>query len=246
MRRRIKRRIQWKRILGVLLTINLAVALFQTRITSVRNIEVKGLLPEDESRVKHLLETLRGIPFLKVSEPAIETEVLRESAIRSAHLTHNIWGGAQLSVVYRTPVARLGDSDLGLDQEGVIFQRPNIGKDLPAIRIADNGPATLVTVAGDWDASRLANLAVRVRAIPEADGVSIDVDERGEVCLNMNSGHVVLGSCDDLDQKLDVLQKRLIAKPSELSQVERLILTKPDAPAIVPLKQNSSRSRSTG
>jgi len=248
MRRRYRRtKLRWKPILSVLLVINVAFAVSLSRITSVRHVELKGVIPEDRERIKGILAGLQGIPFTKVREQQFETEVLRDSAIKSADLKHNMWGGAELVVSYRWPVARIaGNPRLGLDSEGVVFDSPNIPTDIPAITIADSGPPILVTIAGDWDATHLADLAVKVRAIPAAAGVSIDVDQRGEVCLNMNSGRVVLGSCDDLDEKLAVLQKRLIAKPEELSQVQRLILTKPDAPAIVPLPRSSQRNRRTG
>jgi len=248
MRRRYKRKkILWKPILSLLLLINVAIAAFQSRITSVRVVEVKGLRGEDETRIKGLLEELRGVPFSKVRETEIETEVLREAAIRSADLSHNMWGGGELKVAYRTAVARMGlEGNLGLDSEGVIFESPDLSRDLPAIRIAEGGPATLVAIAGDWDNVHLADLAAKVRAIPLANGVSIDVDRRGEVCLNMNPGRVVLGSCDDLDEKLAALQKRLLVNPAELSQVQSLILTKPDAPAIVPLPKTPNRTRRTG
>lgn len=223
------------------LLINVAAARLHSRITSIHTVEVKGLHEDDQKRVKNILIPLQGLPANDVRGRAIETEVLRESAIESATFTHNMWGGAKLVVNYRKPVASMsGNPNLGVDEDGVIFESPSIDPKLPKIQLPSNGPATLLTVAANWDVQRLADLAQKVRSIPEASGVSIEVDESGEVCLNMDSGRVVLGSCDDLDEKLSVLQKRLLANPAELSQVERLILTRPDAPAVVPLPKNTS------
>lgn len=245
MRRRYKRRsIQWKAIFTVLLVGNVVFAYRGSRVTALRHVEVIGARPDDFPRVKKVLEAQRGVPYRLIPEKDIETAILREAAVRNVKLEHNLWGGGSVTLQYRKPVVRMKwDDTLAVDSEGVVFFDPAIPPELPTLQLPNNGPASLLTVAGDWDAVQLAQLAVKVREVGPPDGVGIEVDARGEVCLNMNSGRVVLGSCDDLDKKLAVLKSRLLEHPTELSEIKRLILTRPDAPAIVPLPKNEVRSR---
>jgi cell division septal protein FtsQ len=218
---------------------NVACAAVNSRITSVRTVEIHGARPDDQPRLAAIVGELQGVPFVRIHWRALETAVLREPSVRAVDFTRNPFGKADLWVAYRKPVARLQNRpNIGLDETGVLFAAPDIPRDLPTLKLPNGGIPTLITQAASWDAVRIARLAVDIRAFPGADGVGIEMDDRGVLCLNMSAGRVVLGSCDDMDKKLSVLKERL----SQLSQVEELNLTRPDAPAAIP-KSRAERPR---
>jgi len=214
-----------------------AIAGFNSRLTSVTTVEVKGVRPWDEARVEAIVKELEGVPFAHIHGLALQTAILREPSVRAVEFSRMPWGTAKLHVYYRTPVARLFNENVGLDSDGVLFPAPDLPNDIPILRMHNGSAPTLLTQAGNWDAFKIARLAVDVRAVPGSEGVSIQVDDRGVVCLNMTAGRVVLGSCDGLDKKLSVLTDRIRSKPAELSQVAYLNLTKPDVPSVLPKKQ---------
>jgi hypothetical protein len=152
-----------------------------------------------------------------------------------AEFTRNIFGNALLLVQYRTPVARLADIDgEALSVDGVLYQASELPIDLPTLQLPDGGPPTLVALAGNWQPQKIAGLSVYAHQhYPHIDS-KIEINRRGVVCLNIGSGRVILGSCDDLDVKLKTLESWLQRNPQELDQVQELNLTTPTAPAVVP------------
>ena len=97
-----------------------------------------------------------------------------------------------------------------------------------------SGPPTLLTYAGTWQPSSIAALAVYAHEKYPGKDIRIEMNQRGVVCLNIGSGRVILGSCDDLDKKLKVLESRLQKNPQELDGENVLVLTLPSNPTIVP------------
>lgn len=238
MKKRYKGRVRyrWKPIFTVLLVINLGFAAHSSRVTAIRHISLIGVRPDETERIEKILVPLKGVPYRSLDALAIETEALREPSIRRATFTHNAWGGATLKLTHRKPVARLAKSStLALDDEGVVFSAPDLKSDLPTLSLPGGGPPTLAGMAMNWHAQRFADLAMRIRAYSPRGDVGIEVDERGQVCLNMNPGRVDLGSSEDLGDKMDVLEKRLRVNPNELSGVQKLVLTDPKNPTFVPL-----------
>lgn len=245
-RPKVKRRIYYGRILWPLLIANLLVATFFSRATSIRHIQVRGVPEYDRKRVEQILAELDRVPYIRIHSRAIESEILREPSLRSAEFSANPFGYGRLTVSRRRAVAAVGDDmSLVMDKDGVIFD-PRGGFDpegaddpvstlaLTKLTFTDGPPPLLLGIVGTWQAQDLAKLAVSARTLGPAGHVGIQVDGRGVVCLNIGTGRVVLGSCDNLDEKLRVLRDRLKANPSELTQVEELNLTRPDFPAIVP------------
>ena len=118
----------------------------------------------------------------------------------------------------------------------MLYKTSDLPPNLPTLRVPQSGPPTLVAIAGNWQPQRLAGLAVYARQHYPRTEAKIIVDGRGVVCLNIGSGRVILGSCDDLDIKLKILESRLQKNPQELQQIQELNLTSPSAPAVVPRK----------
>jgi cell division septal protein FtsQ len=251
MRRKRKRtRLRPKPILWLLLTVAICLGVWYSPITSIRNVRVEGALPSDRDRLGSILKALEDIPVARIDPRVTEGKVLENSAVYQAELTRSLFGTALLKVSYRQPVARLlGHPNVLLDADGVLYrtQVPPIdgtprakpvGPFIPQIQLPDNGPPTLLTLAGNWQPKTMAKLAQDVVKLRLSDVIRIQVEPGGVVCLNMGTGRVILGSLDDLDKKLAVLRERLATNPSELDQVQELNLTAPESPSFIP-KENS-------
>ena len=223
--------------LWLLLAINLVAGLSFSRITSIVHSRASGVPPSDKGRIQGILESLRDVPCMRIDSRAVESQALAGPDVDNAEFTRNIFGNALLTVHYRTPVAKLADSDdEALSTDGVLYKASELPSDLPTLQMPQGGPATLVAFAGNWQPESLAALAIYARQHYPRSVAKIDVDRRGVVCLNIGLGRVILGSCDDLDVKLKTLESRLQRNPQELDQVQELNLTVPTSPAVVQKK----------
>ncbi len=243
MRRKTKRRkslprvdIQWVPVLWFALILNTAAGLWFSPITALRKVRVVGALANDEGRIRAILERQRGIPFAKVSVPAVESWVLERPDSRSASLSGNIIGSGVLTVGYRRAVARFaGTRTLALSVDGVIYPSTEDLNRLPSIVLPDNGLPLSMGLVAPWPATKIAKVAIEapgiMRAATRTESLQIKFIESGDVCLNGGSGTVRLGSSENLDKKLSVLQNRLSRNPLELDQVKRLVLVVPERPA---------------
>jgi len=223
--------------------INCLLAMFASRITAVRHVEVVGGRAYDQGRIDGILSELRGVPYSHIHAHAIETEVLREPSVLAANFSRSPFGNGRLSIEYRKPIAKLTGLDhVALDKDGVVYRAPDMPTGMLPLTITNGGPPTMLSVAGDWRPRDMAALVTSSRAFASFGDVSIQVDERGVVCLNIGSGRVVLGACANIDEKLKVLQQRLAANRDELSQVKELNLSEPKKPAFTPLETTSATS----
>jgi cell division septal protein FtsQ len=208
-------------------------------ITSVTNVRIEGAKGADRQRLQGIAEGIKGTPYLQVNNRLVESAVLDHPEVHAAEFSGNLFGSGLIRVTYREPVASLGGSPgVMLSKDGVLYPAMEAVDGLPVLDLPKGGPPTLLTLASNWEASRLANLAVESRNLASEGVVRIQVDERGVLCLNMNSGSVILGSSDNLDRKLQVLRERMATDPDELSRVEALNLTVPDSPTYVTRAKN--------
>ncbi|MEZ0325038.1 MAG: cell division protein FtsQ/DivIB [Fimbriimonas sp.] len=240
MRRKRKRfSLRPKPILRLLLVLAIAAGIWFSPITSIRSVRIEGAIPSDQERLERIAKRLEGIPNIRIDPRITESEVLKLPEAQWATLTRSLFGSALLKVKYRTPVAKLlGHPGVALSNQGVFYKAAQIPKELPQIQLPSGGPPTLLTLSSNWQPKTMAKLAQDVLKLRVSDVIRIQVEEGGLVCLNMGSGRVILGSIDNLDEKLSVLRDRLAANPNELNEVEDLVLTSPKSPSFVPRKEN--------
>ena len=224
-------------ILWLLLLINIGIGLNYSYITCIVNVRADGIAPFDQDRVQDILTKMEGKPCSRIDARSVESEVMALQDVDRAELTRNVFGNALLKVTYRTPVAQLdGRPQVALSDDGVLYKASDTISDLPKLQMPTGGPPTLIAFAGSWQPASLASIAVFSRKKFAKRDVRIGVNQRGVVCLNIDSGRVILGSCDDLDLKLKTLESRLQKNPQELNEVQELNLTLPTAPTVVPKK----------
>lgn len=239
-RKRRRTRPRWKPILSVLLVGNVIAGLLWSPVTSLRRVRVEGAADFDQLRIAAILADLKGVPCAQVKARNVESLVLDLPEAESAELTRNLFGGGLLRVAYHRPVARLfNQGNLALTMDGVLYEAHDLPPDLPTIQLRPDEPAPSLGLNAGWQPAQMARLAVQAKQIAPQGPVRVGFNNAGEVCLNMGSGLVVLGSLEDLDRKLQVLRDRLERNPLELSQVESLNLVAPESPSVVPKKVES-------
>lgn len=202
-------------------------------VTAARRVRIEGAHPNDQARLAAIAETLKGTPCLRVNPRDVESQAVSDVAIRSAELTRSIFGTDRLRVAYRKAVARyFTDPNIGVSLDGTIFRAPVLSGDLPVLKLPAGEVQVALGLVATWDASRLAGLCADAATLWPNKDLMVELTEDRGVCLNIAAGRVVLGQCDRLDFKLDVLKKRLERNPTELDQIEELVLTEPNFPRI--------------
>lgn len=220
--------------LWLILAINVALGLTFSRITSIVHVRTVGVPRYDKVRIEAIMAKIQDIPCSRIDSRVVESQVMASPDVDKAEFTRNIFGNGLLTVQYRTPVAKIANQDgEALSIDGVLYQATELPLDIPTLQLPQSGPPTLLSFAGNWQPQSLATLAVYARQHYPRKQSKIDVNRRGVVCLNIGSGRVILGSCDDLDVKLKTLESRLQKNPQELGQVKELNLTLPSVPAVV-------------
>ncbi len=228
-------RLKAKPFIVIAIVLNLYLGLTRSPLTSIRHVQVDGARDFDFARIDGDLQPIRGIPCLQVNSKEVETRILQNPEVRNASLSRNIFGSGHLNVAYRTPVAIFAKSKrLALSDEGVIYAANHLDPGLPILQAPRTALEPNLTLAESWEPQGVAIIAKIARNIDVKKQVRILITESGQVILYIGQGRVVLGNCENLDQKFQVLRARLSEKSEFLSHVAQLDLTLPDRPMITP------------
>jgi len=238
-RRRRRLKPNWGPILWVALFLNVAAGLWFSPVTSVRRVRVEGAELWDRGRIVASIQTLRSVPALNMNPRRLETVLGEHSAVKTVDFRRSMFGSARLQLDYRTPVARIADTDrLVLDGEGVLFRTGrNLPQALPEIKLHSSALKPALAIAGAWPAPRIAELLAMIPPAIPSEGLQLEVDSEGAVCLNMKqAARIELGGVDRLEEKLRALEGLLEDNPKLLQEVELLNIVEPTRPATRPRK----------
>lgn len=223
-------------ILGIIVV--LVTGLIYSPLTSLSRATLVGVHPADRSQVEQILGALRGIPWIQVNNRWVETRAQRIPAVDHAQYSQNIFGRSRLTFVYRVPVARVkANAPTGMDARGVIFRTDEVSTDIPLVVPPPASRAIYLGISGGFAAGRVADLAVKAKAMAPSDKITIWFNGEGALCLNLGEGLVILGSTEELDRKLRALKEIQEQQPNILSRLEVLNLTEPSHPAKTYKKQ---------
>lgn len=235
MRRRRKRNpINWGPILTFLLIGNVIAGVYASRMTSIVKVRVEGAQPDDQARVRAILQRIHSQPALQLNRRITESAVLEKSAVFKTELTRNIFGRARLTVTYRRPVAKLAKlSGVALSREGVIFQTGEDLSGLPILSPPEEALKPSLTIAGPWRPGEVAGLASELANFSDRQVVEIIVLSNGGLCLNIGSKFAVeLGLPESLDAKVDYLRRQIENDPALLVSGQTLNLVSLEKPAL--------------
>ena len=225
-RKRSRRGIAWDTVLGVLFAANIFAGLYASRLTSLIKIRVEGALPEDQTRIKGILERTHSKPALQLDRLATESAILAKSEVATAEMTRNIFGRARVAVTYRQPVAATtGRKGMAMSRDGVVFQTLQPLNGLPKVLLPEFAMSPVVGVVGPWRYREIAHLASLVKPVNDRAIVEIEATKDGGLCLNIGSKFAVeLGLPEALDAKVEYLSKQIENDPAILTKGQTLIL----------------------
>lgn len=237
-RKRRRTRIKPGPILVLAVLFVLITGVLYSPLTSLSKTTVVGARPSDQSQLQEIMNHLNGIPWIMVNPRWVETQVQRIEAVDHANYSQNIFGRGSLNIAYRVPVARVkGAGPIGLDSTGVMFKTDELPDDLPVVMRPDSAKDLPMTAASGFPSTSVADLALKARQLDPQEKLNIWFNKEGALCLNMGAGLVILGSCDDLDEKLHALKEILTDQPGLLAKLVSLNLTEPTRPATTYKKQ---------
>ncbi|HWA82871.1 MAG TPA: hypothetical protein VG820_05540 [Fimbriimonadaceae bacterium] len=209
----------------------LVTGILYSPLTSLSKTTVVGAHAADEEEIRGILGVLNGIPWIMVNPRWVETRVQRIEAVDHASYSQNIFGRGSLQISYRVPVARIkANIPIGLDATGVMFKTDELSDALPVVLRPDSARDLPMTAASGFPSTSVADLAQKAQALAPQEKLTIWFNKEGALCLNMGTDLVVLGSCDDLDEKLHSLKEILDDQPGLLAKLESLNLTEPSRP----------------
>jgi hypothetical protein len=218
-------------VLLTLFAVNLAAGIWNSPILCLRRVRVAGARPEDQQAIEAILQFKSGIAALSVPSESLETSVQRLPEVDRASFRDNIFGSGRLTIIYRIPVARIGRTKLALDAQGRVWNsRQNLAK-LPSVGLPASAMNVGLALTRSTALVGVADLSEKLPAVwPEFKG-EIVLDDAGTVCLNRgDSGRVVLGGTDAMDEKLSRLAGLLRDRPKLFSGAVEVNLTAPTHP----------------
>lgn len=223
-------------VLWSLLVLDIALGLAISPITAAHRVRVVGAPEQDQERIARHLQTLRGIPCLRSDRRNVETLIQAGEEIARADFSQNIFGRGVLQIVPRRPVARLDvERPSALSADGTVYATRTDLSDLPLVKVGGLAKAPNLTIAAAWEPGAIAGLCAELTAKWPKSRWTVEVDNIGVLSLYRGSGGiVVLGSTDDLTEKLKRLEKIMEESPDLLDRVRKIDLTSPRNPVYVP------------
>jgi cell division septal protein FtsQ len=218
------------------------VGAFYSPLTSLTKVRVIGADKEMEAEIATILRRLRSIPALQVSPAAVETSIQRIDSVDRAVFERNLFGRATLRVTPRVPVARLADADqIAVDRFGNLYRAPNLNPNLPVLRLPSGTlqPSAAFVVANPM--GHFADVCRMIQSLEFASECTLEVDSRGGLCLNVNSGRILLGNHENMDKKLDRLREVMNSSPQLFRRGTVINLVAPDRAVLIQSTQEKSR-----
>lgn len=229
--RRSRQRVPWDAVLAVALVANVVYGIWRSPILCLRRVHVVGADPADHAAIAAAIHEEIGIAALAVPARVLESQIQRLPEVDSAAFSDNVFGSGRLVIRYRTPIARLGRSRLALDAEGRVWKSSRPLGRYPSVGLPASALNPGLALVRSTPLVAMAQLAQRLpEAWPDFKG-QIVLDDAGTVCLNRSdSGRVVLGGTDAMDEKLSRLSALLRDHPELFAGAVEVNLTSPTHP----------------
>lgn len=215
---------------------NLVLGLALSSVTAAYRIRVVGAPPDDHERIERHLQALRAVPCLRSDRRLIESLIQAGDEVAHADFSQNIFGRGVLQVKSRRAVAGLDvERPTALSEDGVVFATRTDLSVHPLVKIGGLAKGPNLSIAGAWESGSVASLCADLTAKWPKTRWKVEVDNIGVLSLYRGSGAtVVLGSSDDLAEKLKRLEKIMEESPNLMDRVRRIDLTSPKNPVYEP------------
>ncbi|MHB8637341.1 MAG: cell division protein FtsQ/DivIB [Fimbriimonadaceae bacterium] len=218
-------------VLVLAIGLNVAFGIWRSPLLALRRVHVVGAQGPDRVAIEAILQGQAGRAALQVRPLEVETAVQALPEIDSATFIDNVFGSGRLVVHYRTPAARLGLTGIALDGMGRIWKTRQSLRGLPAVELPASALDAGLSLTRSATLVGVAELAQKLPGVWPAFNGEIVLDDAGRVCLNSSdSGRVVLGATDAMDEKLSRLARLLRDRPELFSGAIEVNLTAPAHP----------------
>jgi len=224
--------VSWRWLWGVVLTVELAVAVYTSPWTGLRTVRVVGAEERDKQWIERLVAPYRGKPVLEIGAAKLKQQLLHQPRVETAAISRGLDGRVTIRLAYRTPFARaIGDGwAVDIDTKGLPFRRAEGGSPY-LIRLQGAEPVSL----GKHSEVLTAPLAVlrqmNARGMPSK--AMVTVDSHGAMCLNIDAPTpIYLGAGDRVPAKMAALHTILEREPRILGRAKYLDIKCPEAPAV--------------
>ena len=224
----------WSPGLWGALGLNLLLGLTLSPVTALQRVRVVGAAGYDQARIRRILGTLLGRPSLRTDRDQVQSAMLENLAVEDADFRTNLFGRGVLRLSYKRPVAALAGQDRTyLSSRGAAFSCP----DAPVLHISVEPPVAVGAVNlaafGAWRSGLAARMCENISGRLPDRVWRLVVSNSGFVTLVPDAGGTVeFGSFDDMDRKIQALDKALSDNPALLAHVRVLNLLSPDAPVV--------------
>lgn len=211
-----------------------AIGLAYSSITSPVIVKIKGAEEYDKRRLERIIRATRELPAMKIPTAEVERLVESNPHVLKSSFAANVFGRAELSVVYREPVAAIQGTPYAVDAAGEVFVAP---KDRQFPLEIESNVQLFQPILTLCDPSRLRGLAELAKnlqvKLPKLAGKLALLDG---VRISFKSGGlvVVFGDAEKLPAKVAVLEKLLSSRPAILEGRWTINLVDPEHPTQKP------------
>jgi cell division protein FtsQ len=207
---------------------------------AIRQVRVTGLvelMPDEAGDAQAAAELPSNTNFFHLNRRQLESEIESVPAVAAARISRRFPNRVEIVVTPRRPVAILaaGAARWEVDRGGVAIRPERPGQKLPEIDCASASnvaPGQRIDVPGVAGALSAASLCAAAPNGKPLGIAKIEVDQNGDMCLNMvDSVAIRFGQGDQLDTKLALVRRIYNERPDIGAEVETIDLRFPEAPA---------------
>lgn len=206
-------------------------------LTKTYRVRTQGVPEYDRARITSILNSVDGVPSAQVNKRKIESEILQNSLYYGAEYSLNIFGRGILKCTQIPPVAKVKSADnLWLFSDGMVAKLPGFQPTgLPQVVPPTTSSTPSSLVVATWESTKTAELCISLKNYFPVTSWTVSVDDSGVISLLGDpSGVVILGSSENLDEKLKKLRDLMQEDPKILQQYSEINLTVPAQPMKVP------------
>lgn len=221
------------------LAATLIAALFTTPLLSIKRIHIEGeqnLLPEEKALLLKTVSLKPGTNWLLAPVGSMERNLRGLPWVRSAHVSRRLPDSVQVSLSLREPrfLARIQQESYELDAVGIPIRpaRPEMNSRLPLIVLERTYPVR--PGAPLPDEALTAAIAIYNSLQPQniARIAKIEVDQSGNICLNMQDGiPIQMGQAEEISTKVKLVQNLYKQEPNIAARLTAVNLSCPTWPA---------------
>lgn len=233
-----RKRPDLKKWLWSLCAANTACGLYLSPVTSLTTVRVTGAMPNEKEAIARALQAGRDLSYLRYKDEGAMSEIQALQGIERASIERNLFGRGVLKLKRFKAVAVVDHGGgMALSDSGRWCRLEKLDPDWPQLVIARSQLEPSPCLVSKVSSQQLAHLVQGLtKAVPDWNGKLELADTGVLTATEVGVSHVILGSDDDLDAKLEALSNLYQQRPELFDKPgSEVNLTYPKVPTIRPL-----------